>query len=163
FAAKDIIAVSARQRVIEVAAKEAIGSARSHFVDGARGLAVDHIGGPLPGRSHDDVTVSIAIDVAGACNRSSQMGLNLEPRIAFAGRAVDAEPVGRAEIGDVDIAKSGSLAENDVGRASVRIAVRVRVRRPNDQVIKAVAIEITGRGNGVPEFVSDRGAVDAEA
>ena len=78
LAAEDIVAVAARQRVIEVAAEEPVVAGRSGLVDGARGLAIDHVGGALriraARRTNDDVAVSVAVDVAGAGDRRPEMG-----------------------------------------------------------------------------------------
>src|SRR5262245_54251734 len=168
FAAEDIVAVSTRQRVVEVAAKEPVVAVRPRLVDGARGPAVDHIGCAFGERenrrSHHDVAVSIAVDVAGASNRRPEMGGKIEPQIALTdGWAIDPEAIGGAEVGEIDIAKSGRLAEDDIGRSRVGLPVRVGAGRPDDQVGEAVAVEITCGGDRVSGFVSGGGAIDAEA
>ena len=156
LAAEDIVAVAARQRVVEVAAEEPIVAGRARLVDGARGLAVDHVGGALRERavrrSHDNVAVSVAVDVAGSGDRRPEMGGIIE-RLND-GCAIDPEAIGRAQVSEIDVAKSGRLAEDDIGRSRVLLSVWIGAGRPNDQVVEAVAVEIACGSNRVSGLVS---------
>ena len=112
------------------------------------------------GRSHHNVAVSVAVDVAGAGDRRTEMGGMIE-RLND-GCAIDPEAIGGAQVSEIDVAKSGRLAEDDIGGSRVRLPVWIGAGRPNDQVVEAVAVEIACGSNRVSGFVSGGGAMDAE-
>ena len=78
------------------------------------------------------------------------------------GCAIDPEAIGGAQVSEIDVAKSGRLAENDIGRSRVLLSIWIGAGRPNDQVVEAVAVEIACGSNRVSGLVSG-GAMDAEA
>src|SRR5262249_61829180 len=77
--------------------------------------------------------------------------------------AMQPDPVGDARIAKFHVSKARGITEDDIGRASIGIAVRVRAGRANDQIAEAVAVEIACGGNRVSRLISDGGAIDAKA
>ena len=90
------------------------------------------------GRANDDVVEAVTVDIA--CGRdAASEGIEC-------GIALDDEAQARGERGQVDIGVeelASSPAEDDIGLAGVAAAI-VAERRADDDVVKAVAIDIAG-------------------
>src|SRR5690606_37697932 len=98
---------------------------------------------------------AVAIDVTGAADGPAAV---IEPPLA-----VEAEAVGAVERTELDGGgKPAGLAEHHVGRSRTG-AVRVCLRCADDQVIEAVAVDVTGTADGPPAHVVPRLAIEAEA
>ena len=124
-----------------------------HAVDAeAAGLAEHHIGladivigrtGFGETRADNDVDEAVAIDVAGRGDA--------ETRAIAVAAAPDDETLRRSESADIKIGKTGA-AINHIGLPSVSAAV-VAQGRADDEVVKAVAVDVASVGNDVAEIV----------
>src|SRR5688572_20385307 len=130
-------------------------------VAGSAGFAEDHpgISRHAPPGADDHVVEAIAVDVAGAADR---------PAAPFRGRAGDLEALRGGEGGEIDVADAADLAVHHVRLAGGIPLCIPRTPGADNNVVDAIAVDITGGPYGQPAVVvlgcagDDRPLISAE-
>ncbi len=103
----------------------------------------------------EDVVIAVTVHVAGRAD--SVAG------VAFGGDTVDGDTVSAIQIGQTELGREGSAAEDDVGAAGIQLAAYGGVGRADDDVAEAVAVQVAGKADGRANPFFFGHAVDAKA
>jgi hypothetical protein len=107
-----------------------------------RGIGADH-----------QVRETIAIDVARRGDRI--------PGIVAGRQAIQLESGCPVELREIDVGEAAAMAVDHIGRAVAMVAAGIR--RADQQIGIAVAVDVTGRGDRKTGIVAHIGAMDCEA
>ena len=105
-------------------------------------------------RADDEIVDTVAVDIA----RGGDAATGPVVRVV----ALEDETVGRRQGRDVDVGETAGLAEDDIGLAGIAAAI-VAIFCPDDEVGKAVAIDVAGGRDAVARPVVQRIAQDPES